>query len=140
MPSEPLTRRSRHHCPTPRTMAGAIALVVATAGSGLPMCASLLVQAAAPCPMHAPHSVVTTAGAPSTALVLAAHSPANACHQDDAGPGCATGGACPASGSATPAQPGVGLAAEPPARRALWSRCLAHGSFLAPPLSPPPQA
>jgi hypothetical protein len=134
-----LSPRSRGHSPTSRTMAAAIALVVATAGSGLPMCASLLVQAATPCPMHARHPM-TAAAAPSTAVVVAAHGHSGACHQGDAGPGCVTGGVCPATGSATPARPGVALAAEHPARRALWSRDLAQPSFLAAPLSPPPQA
>ncbi len=43
-----------------RAICLAVALSVATAGSGLPMCVSLLAQAAAPCDMHSGHNGAAT--------------------------------------------------------------------------------
>jgi len=43
-----------------RAICVAVALSVSTAGSALPMCISLLAQAAAPCEMHSGHNGAAT--------------------------------------------------------------------------------
>src|SRR5947208_7617879 len=74
----------------------AFALSVATAGSGLPMCVSLLAQAAAPCDMHSGHKGAATHEHAAHLVALVAQSSGQACHQDDAtGLGCAAGSTCP---------------------------------------------
>src|SRR5437763_9917041 len=73
----------------------AVALSVATAGSGLPMCVSLLAQAAAPCDMHSDHSGAPTHTHAAHLGALVAQPSGQACHQDASGLGCAAGSTCP---------------------------------------------
>src|SRR3989442_8175488 len=86
-----------------RTTAAAGALVVAAAGSGVPMCVSLLAQAVAPCEMHSGHNGAATHEHAAHLAALVAQSSGQACHQDATGLGCAAGSACPTGGPATPA-------------------------------------
>src|SRR6266446_5316120 len=79
----------------------AVALSVATAGSGLPMCVSLLTQAAAPCDMHSGHNGAPSQQHAAHLAALVAQPSGQACHQDPAGLGCATGSTCPSGGPAT---------------------------------------
>src|SRR5947208_12422678 len=79
----------------------AVALSVATAGSGLPMCISLLAQTAAPCDMHSGHSGAAMHEHAAHVAALVAQPSGQACHQDPAGLGCATGSTCPSGGPAT---------------------------------------
>ena|SRR5712692_9905105 len=129
----------RHSLPF-RTVAAAAALVIAAASSGVPMCVSLLAQVLAPCEMHSGH--IRAAAHDHTAHVVAVSAPESGqtCHQDTAGIGCAAGSACPTAGPAAPAWTNV-LAGVP-----IGSSTGALGpaanliSYVAPPLSPPPQA
>src|SRR5437588_12431801 len=118
----------------------AVALSVATAGSGLPMCVSLLAQAAAPCDMHSRHNGAPTHEHAVQAPTLVAQSSGQACHQDAAGLGCAAGSTCPTGSPATAvwANVSVGLRAE--SRTGALRLASALISYLSPPLSPPPQA
>lgn len=115
--------------------AAAITVVAAVlSGSGLPMCMSLLARAAEPCAMHQ-HELAGHAA--HGARVAASHA-GDACHAGDGNTGCATGGACPTGGTAAPvAHAGLGTP-----RVALGTTPVidqTYPSFLAPPLSPPPQ-
>jgi len=121
-----------------RLLALGTALTVALSGSGLPMCASLLAQAAEPCAMHE-HASGHAGHGPLAPQVVAGHAADDACHGRDGDLGCATGGTCPAGGVAAPfaAAPLVttgGLAPDvPPSPDATYH------SFLSPPAPPPPQ-
>ena len=123
-----------------RAMCLAVALSVGTAGSGLPMCISLLAQAATPCDMHSGHNGGATYEHAAHLVALVAQASGQMCHQDAAGLGCAAGSTCPTGSPATGvwAKVSVGLRAES------RTRVLRPGStlisYLAPPLSPPPQA
>ena len=131
--------KDRHRYPLlVRTLAAAAVLAVASQGGGVPMCVSLLAEAAAPCAMHLPGThQMNHAGVATLAAAPAGHS---ACHADAASLGCAAGGTCPTGGTATPAP--IDLPIVPRAA----SRIVASGpssaliSYLAPPLAPPPQA
>ena len=105
-----------------------VSLSVATAGGGLPMCVSLLAQAAAPCDMHSGHSGAATHEHAAHLTALVAQESGQACHQD------ATG---------SPAM-GVWAKASVGARAAFHTGALGPSttfvSYLTPPLSPPPQA
>src|SRR5438270_10809904 len=78
-----------------RAICLAVALSVATAGSGLPMCVSLLAQAAAPCDMHSGHNGAATHEHAVHLAALVAQGSGQACHQDAAGHGCSAGRTCP---------------------------------------------
>src|SRR5437773_1805573 len=122
----------------------AVALSVATAGSGPPMCVSLLAQAAAPCDMHSDHSGAPThthaAHLAGHLAALVAQPSGQACHQDASGLGCAAGSTCPTGSPATGvwAKLSVGLRAA--SRTGVLGPSTTFVSYLAPPLSPPPQA
>src|SRR5881296_3351611 len=81
----------------------AVALSVATAGSGLPMCVSLLAQAAAPCDMHSGHNAAAMHEHAAHLTALVASASGRACHQDAGGLGCSAGSRCPTGSAATPA-------------------------------------
>jgi hypothetical protein len=117
----------------------AIALSVATAGSGLPMCVSLLAQAVAPCDMHR-HSGAATHEHAVQRAALVAHAPGQACHQDAAALGCAAGSTCPSGGPARPARANVTTGQGAASRTGVLGTASAFISYFAPPLSPPPQA
>ena len=123
-----------------RAMCLAVALSVGTAGSGLPMCVSLLAQAAAPCDMHSGHDGGATYEHATHLVALVAQASGQMCHQDAAGLGCAAGSTCPTGSPATGvrAKASVGLRAESRTRVLRPASTLI--SYLAPPLSPPPQA
>ena len=118
----------------------AVTLSVGTAGSGLPMCVSLLAQAAAPCDMHSGHNGAATHEHAAHLAALVAQGSGQACHQDAAGLGCAAGSTCPTGSPATGvwAKVSVGLRAE--SRTGVLTPASTLISYLAPPLSPPPQA
>lgn len=121
-----------------RAVAAAAALTVATAGGGLPMCASLLAQTAAPCAMHTEHlgSAANTSSGPA----LSAPSGHATCHADASSAGCAAGGVCPAGGTAAPIADAAPLGLGGLALRTGLQAIAAHRSFVAPPFPPPPQA
>jgi len=118
----------------------AVAVSVATAGSGLPMCISLLAQAAAPCDMHSDHNGAATHEHSAHLAALVAQPSGQACHQDATGLGCATGSTCPSGGPATLAWAKVPIALRAESRTGVLRPASALISYLAPPLSPPPQA
>jgi hypothetical protein len=127
--------------PTPlRAICLAVALSVATGGSGLPMCVSLLAQAAAPCDMHSGHNGAATHEHAAHLAALAAQGSGQACHQDAAGLGCATGSTCPSGGPATLAWAKVSVGLRAASLTGLLGPDSAFVSYFAPPLSPPPQA
>ena len=124
---------------TLRAICLALTLSVATAGSGLPMCISLLAQALAPCDMHHHGGAASHEhGAQRAALV--AHARGQACHQDAAGLGCATGSTCPSGGPATLAWAKVSVGLRAPSLTGVLGPDTTFVSYFAPPLSPPPQA
>src|SRR5438309_10895520 len=103
---------SRAHTPV-RAICLAVALSVATAGRGLPMCVSLLAQAAAPCDMHSGHHGAATHAHAAHLAALVAQGSGQACHQDATGLGCAAGTTCPTGSPAAAvwAKMSVGLRA-----------------------------
>ncbi len=117
-----------------------LALSTAAAGSGLPMCVSLLAQAAAPCDMHAGHNRVVTHGHAAQFAALVTAASGQACHQDVSSLGCAAGSACPTAGPAAPAWAHVPLGARAASPSGILGPASTFISYLAPPLSPPPQA
>lgn len=117
----------------------AMGLSVATAGSGLPMCISLLAQALTPCDMHR-HSGAPTHEHSAQLAALVAQAPGQACHQDAAGLGCAAGSTCPSGGPATPAWANVTTGLGAASHTGVLGPDSAFISYFAPPLSPPPQA
>ncbi|MGH7569503.1 MAG: hypothetical protein ACREL9_11180 [Gemmatimonadales bacterium] len=126
--------------PLRRVSALALLVVFATAGTGLPMCLSLLLQATQPCAMHDEHQGGPGNHGSHTGNQVAAASTDQPCHPDDGGAGCNTGGVCPSGGVAPPsggvvAPALVAQVAADPLTPDTW-----HLSFSAPPLSPPPQA
>src|SRR5438552_4938709 len=126
--------------PTLRAIRLAVALSAATAGSGLPMCISLLAQAAAPCDMHSGHSGAAMHEHAAHVAALVAQPSGQACHQDPAGLGCATGSTCPSGGPATLAWAKVSVSVRAALRTGVPEPSSTFVSYLAPPLSPPPQA
>jgi hypothetical protein len=131
--------KARHRYPrVVRTLAAAAALAAAAQGGGVPMCVSLLAQAAAPCGMHT-HLAPPAQAAPAATL-SAAPSGHDACHSDAAHLGCATTGACPSSGTAAPVWANLPAAAPVASRTEILEPVSALISYLAPPPSPPPQA
>ncbi len=127
--------------PTPlRAIRLAVALCVATAGSGLPMCINLLAQAAAPCDMHSGHNGAPSHQRAAHLAALVAQPSGQACHQDPAGLGCATGSTCPSGGPATLAWAKVSVSVRAALRTGVPEPSSTFVSYLAPPLSPPPQA
>src|SRR5436309_9830649 len=131
--------KARHRYPTlVRTVAATVALVAAVQGSGVPMCASLLAEATAPCAMHLPgiHGTHHASGA----TLVAAPAGQGACHVDAASLGCAAGGTCPTGGTAAPAWLNMPIAPRVASRTGAPGPSATLISFLAPPLAPPPQA
>jgi len=123
-----------------RAIRFAVALSVATAGSGLPMCVSLLAQAAAPCDMHSGHNGAATHEHAAHAAALVAQSLGQACHQDATGLGCAAGSTCPTGSPATAVWAEVSVGVRAASRTGVLGPNTTFVSYLAPPLSPPPQA
>jgi len=118
----------------------AVALFVATGGSGLPMCVSLLAQAAAPCDMHSGHNGAPSHKHAAHLAALVAQGSGQACHQDAAGLGCAAGNTCPTGGPATAVWARVSMGVRATSRMGVLGPSTAFVSYLAPPLCPPPQA
>jgi hypothetical protein len=121
-----------------RVLAAVAVLAVASQGSGMPMCVSLLAEAAAPCAMHMPsthqmHDV-------GVATLVAAPAGHGACHVDAASLGCAAGGSCPTGGTAAPSWINVPIVPRAASRMVASGPSSAPISYLAPPLAPPPQA
>jgi hypothetical protein len=126
--------------PTLRAVRLAVALSVATAGSGLPMCVSLLAQAAAPCDMHSGHNGAATHEHAAHVAALVAQGSGQACHQDATGLGCAAGSTCPTGSPATGVWAKVSVGLRAASRTGILGPSTTFASYLAPPLSPPPQA
>lgn len=123
---------------TLRSIGVAAALSVASGGTGLPMCATLIAEATAPCPMHSAHpGPAPAAGTP--VATMAAASGGQACHQES-GPGCQAGSACPTSGPAMPTLGLLRLVRTGASHTGLLGPVTEFTSFFAPPLAPPPQA
>jgi len=118
----------------------AVALSVATAGSGLPMCVSLLAQAAAPCDMHSGHSGAATHEHAAHVAALVAQPSGQACHQDATGLGCAAGTTCPTGSPAMGVRAKVSVGLRAALRTGVLGPDTTFVSYFAPPLSPPPQA
>ena len=132
-----------HVSPAPtllRAVCLVVSLSVATAGTGLPMCVSLLAQAAAPCDMHSGHSGAATHEHAAHLTALVAQESGQACHQDATGLGCAAGSTCPTGGPATAAWARVSIGPRAPSRTGVLGPNTTFVSYFAPPLSPPPQA
>jgi len=125
---------------TLRAICLAVALSVATAGSGLPMCVSLLAQAAAPCDMHSGHNGAPTHKHAAHLAALVAQPSGQACHQVATGLGCAAGGTCPTGSPATGVWANVSVGVRAASRRGVLGPSTTFVSYFAPPLSPPPQA
>ncbi len=120
-----------------RVFATVAALAVATQGGGVPMCVSLLAEAAAPCAMHMPGThQMNDDGVATLAAAPVGH---GACHVDGASLGCAAGGTCPTGGTATPAPINVPIVPRAASRIVASGPSSALISYLAPPLAPPPQ-
>src|SRR5207249_10380600 len=123
-----------------RAVCLAVALSVATAASGVPMCVSLLAQAAAPCDMHSRHNGAPTHKHAAHLAALVAQPSGQACHQDATGLGCAAGSTCPTGGPATAVWARVSIGVRAASRTGVLGPSTTFVSYLAPPLSPPPQA
>jgi hypothetical protein len=119
-----------------RSIACGAALAVASAGSGAPMCANLFAQALEPCAMHlhGAHAAGVASGQ------VTAQPAAPSCHPGDLGAGCASAGTCPSGGPLASSLISTAVAfARASADRGDATPASLH-SFVAPPLSPPPQA
>jgi len=121
-----------------RTLAAAVALGVTAQGGGLPMCVSLLAEAAVPCAMHA-HRATDTHDV-QVATLHAAPSSHDGCHTDAASLGCAAGGVCPTGGPVAPVAVTSPVALRASIRVTPLGLASTFRSYFAPPLSPPPQA
>jgi hypothetical protein len=119
-------------------LAAAVAVAAAAQGGGVPMCASLLAEAAAPCAMHMPGTHGTQDA--GVATLVAAPAGHGACHVDGARLGCAANGSCPTGGTAVPAWSNVPIVPRAASRMVASGPSSALISYLAPPLAPPPQA
>ena len=117
----------------------AVALSVATAGSGLPMCVSLLAQAAAPCEMHSGYNGAATHEHAAHLAAVVAQASGQMCHQDAAGLGCAAGSTCPTGSPAAGVWANVSVDVRTASRTGVLGPSTTFVSYLAPPLSPPPQ-
>lgn len=134
--SSPSTLIHFSRAPIPlRGICLAVALSVATAGSGLPMCISVLSQASAPCDMHG-HSRTATHDHGAQPAALEAQTTGQACHQDAAGLGCAAGSTCLSGGPATPAWAKVPIANRAASRQGVLGPASAFVSYCAPPQGP----
>ncbi len=122
-----------------RGIALVVAVSIAATGSGLPMCVSLLAQAAAPCDMHSGHNGATHRHAAQHAA-LVAQATGQACHQDATGIGCAAGSTCPTGGPAAGVRTPVSVDLRAAASAGVLAPRGTFASYLAPPPSPPPQA
>src|SRR5213593_325393 len=118
----------------------AVALSVATAGSGLPMCVGLLAQAAAPCDMHSAHNGAATHERAAHLAALVAQPSGQACHQDVTGIGCAAGSTCPTGSPATAVWAKVSVGLRAASLTGVLGPASTFASYIASPLSPPPQA
>ena len=134
------TMSPRRHSLALRAAAAAAALAVAAAGGGLPMCISLLAHAGAPCAMHSARNDAAMLGQAPQLTAVVAQAPVHACHPDAAGLGCVAGSACATAGPAAPAGAKVLVAVRGPSWVGVPGPASALASYLAPPLSPPPQA
>jgi len=131
--------KARHRHPLlVRALAAALAFAAAAQGGAVPMCVSLLAEAAAPCAMHMPGMHGTRhAGVATLAAAPAGH---GACHVDAASLACAVGGSCPTGGTAAATWIDLPIVPQVASRRAAPGSTSALISYLAPPLAPPPQA
>ena len=123
-----------------RAICVAVALSVSTAGSALPMCISLLAQAAAPCEMHSGHNGAATHDHAARGAVLVAQPSGQTCHQDAAGLGCAAGSTCPTGSPAAGVWGKVSVGVGAAFRAGVQGSSTILVSHLTSPLSPPPQA
>ena len=130
----------KHHHRHPllvRIIVANVAHAAAAQAGGAPMCASLVAELAAPCAMHIHQAARPHNGDNATqSVVTSGH---EACRADAATPGCLTGGAC-TSGTAAPVGARVPVAPRAASRTGVLGPVSALISYLAPPLSPPPQA
>lgn len=115
-------------------------VAVLSSGTGLPMCLSLGQRAGKPCPMHEAQHEHGSGTHTSHIVSVAAATPDHTCHPGDVGLGCASVGACPSTSVAAPAWTAVPVGPGGAAVDLLWAPAGVLVSFLAPPLSPPPQA
>jgi hypothetical protein len=123
-----------------RTTTLAAALAVMMSGGGMPMCLTLLSQAAAPCDMHGHHPAHHGPALAGASVQLVGPSSAHRCHQDAGAVGCGAGQSCPAGGPAAPTAGAPVVDAWDTARALPVGATAPPASYLAPPLSPPPQA
>jgi hypothetical protein len=119
-----------------RSAAFGAALAVAAAGSGTPMCANLFAQALEPCTMHrhGDHAAAVASGQ------IAAQPASPSCHRDDLAAGCASAGTCPSAAPVTSSRVSTDVALTCPSLDRGEAAPASLHSFVAPPLSPPPQA
>jgi hypothetical protein len=100
------------------------------------MCANLFAQALEPCAMHMHGDQASGV----TGGQLTAQPASPSCHPGDLGSGCASAGTCPSGGPiASSLVPSAVALAWPSPDRGEATPASLH-SFVAPPLSPPPQA
>ena len=123
-----------------RAICLAAALSVASAGSGLPMCVTSFAQVAVPCEMHSGHNGAATHDHAARGAVLVAQPSGQTCHQDAAGLGCVAGSTCPTGSPAAEVWAHVAVDVRPASRTGVLGPDSTFNSYLAPPLSPPPQA
>src|SRR4029077_6871399 len=104
-----------------------------------PRCVSPLARATTPCGMHShPSHRASSVDSPAAQYVAAPMNP-GACHTDQ-GPGCLSGGACPAASPAAVALSSSVLGLTAPDGPVSRDRVHAYPPSFAPPPPPPPQA
>ncbi len=123
-----------------RTIALAAALAVVGSGGGMPMCLTLLSQAAAPCDMHGHHLADHGHALAGAFIQLVGPGPAHSCHQDARAAGCGAGQSCPAGGPAAAADAALAVDSRDALEELPVGATAPPASYLAPPLAPPPQA
>jgi hypothetical protein len=104
------------------------------------MCLSLLAQATVLCQMHGRHHEDGAHHQAVQSVQLTSQASGETCHPDATGPGCATGGVCPSGGPAATASVQAPVGVQDARPSVLLGPASSYLSYLAPPLSPPPQA
>lgn len=122
-----------------RCLAAVATLTVALAGSGVPMCASLIARATTPCAMHTDHPAPAGHDHHEAIRVAAVPPGHDTCHEDAQSMGCATGGVCPGGGTGALHGTHV-LGTLTPSHLIVFASAGVHESFVAQPLPPPPLA
>lgn len=132
-------RSMSRRAPALRALVSAALLAFTAAGTGLPMCQSVVQGAEQACTRRGQHEHSSESDGVHLMAVAVAAAAAHSCHPGDLGRGCAMSGGCPAVSTAAPTWADLLIAIGGAAPESGWAPPVELPSFLAPPPSPPPQ-